>query len=71
MRFPSVLTRQLDQKHSLMDPRTFKYDESQLEFFVETASTVTLRKKDLEAIRSTKALDPAAGEEQDSFPSLV
>ena len=44
MRFPTVLTRK------------FKYDANLLEYFVETEQTVSVRKRDLEAVRQAEAM---------------
>ena len=44
-RFKSVLTRK------------FKYDESQLEYFIETATTVKVKRSELEQLRRQDALE--------------
>lgn len=41
--------------------RPYKYDSSQTEYFVETESKVTLRKKDLEAHRHLQAQAAESG----------
>lgn len=40
--------------------RPFKYDDTQLEYFIETSERVRIKKSDLEKVRHLEELDPQA-----------
>lgn len=42
--------------------RTYKYDEGQLEFFIQTSEKVKIKRSDLDKVISAEALDPEAFE---------
>ena len=39
--------------------RKFRYDESQLEYFVQTADTIVVKKSELDSYKKAESMDPS------------